>query len=385
MASALDPTDDVVLVGHPFAPIGMGEHVRSSWRAFAAAGLRPGIRDIYGLCERNDPDIEHEFASLEVRALSEKVNIFHINGDEVAQALPHLRDPAFDRAYNIIYPAWELSRYPDVWTPYLNRFDEVWAPSEFIAQSIRSAGLKNVHHMPLAVDVKMSRFLTRREMDLPEDQFIFLFFFDFSSYMSRKNPFAVLEAFEQLIERMPDAPIHLVIKHKGGDEDTPARREFAKVVKRIRDHTTIIDQPLSDNGVKNLVRNANCFVSLHRSEGFGRGLAESMALGIPTIGTGYSGNLDFMNADNSWLVDHTMIPLGNDEYPEGEGQEWADPDVGHAIDLMEEVVSNPAASRARAAQAAMDIARDFSPRAVGLRYLDRLEAINKRIGQKEPA
>ncbi len=375
-----DDDPDLVLVGHPFAPIGMGEHVRSSWNAFTAAGGVAKIRDIYGLNSRTDTDFERRYGAAVTDRLSSKMNVFHINGDEVEQALPHLQDDErFNSAYNVIYPAWELSKYPRVWIPFIEKFDEVWAPSEFIRDAISKETKKPVVHMPLAVDLRMSAFMTRRALKLPESAFIFLFFFDYSSYMARKNPFATLEAFNRLVEKNPGAPFHLVLKHKGADTATAAsKKRFEDAIAPHRDQVLVIDQTLSDNEVKNLVRAADCFVSLHRSEGFGRGLAEAMACGVPVVGTGYSGNMDFMSQDNAWLVDHKLIPVGLDEYPQAEGQHWAEPSIDHAVELMEQVWNDRAMARERAHRAQLDLRREFAPLPIGLRYLERLEMIKRK-------
>lgn len=373
---------DPVLVGHPFVPIGMGEHVRSSWRAFHAAGAQAGIMDIFGANKLEDADFEREFGPAITKRISAGVNIFHMNADEMVQALPYFRDEArLARAYNIIYPAWELSTYPREWVGHLSTFQEIWAPSEFIRGAIASSTNIPVVHMPLAVDVRMSSFLTRRQLGLPEHAFIYLFFFDYSSYMARKNPFAVLDAFNALVERHPDAPLHLVMKHKGfaGATHADAKR-FKEAMSRHPGQIQVIDRMLSDNEIKNLVRCADCFVSLHRSEGFGRGLAEAMALGVPAIGTGYSGNLDFMNAGNSWLVDYGLVPVGEGEYPYGAGQHWAQTRAASAVAAMENVWLDRAGARARAGRAKRDMLTHFSPRAIGLRYMDRLKQLGRRAG-----
>ena len=76
-----------------------------------------------------------------------------------------------------------------------------------------------------------------------------------------------------------------------------------------------------------LFARADCYVSLHRAEGFGLTLAESMALGKPVIATGFSGNTDFMTPANSYLVDWALTEVGPDaeHYP-------ADGHVGRAVD-----------------------------------------------------
>ena len=94
---------DLVLIGHPFSAIGMAEHARSAWRAFKAAGVTPGLLDVYGMDRGKDPDFEREFASHVVPKLSEKVNFFCLNANEVDQAMGVLEHqgsgPAFDPAH----------------------------------------------------------------------------------------------------------------------------------------------------------------------------------------------------------------------------------------------------------------------------------------------
>ncbi|WP_426029399.1 glycosyltransferase family 4 protein [Caulobacter sp. DWP3-1-3b2] len=365
----------VCLVGHPFAPIGMGEHVRSSWRAVNAAGYAPTIRDIYGLNSRTDLDYERELAPQLTDRLSERLNIFHINGDEIEQAVPHLNDANFDSSYNVIYPAWELSRYPTDWARQLERFDEVWAPSAFIQESIAHTVSIPVLHMPLAVEVKLSGMLSRRHFGIPEHAYAFLFFFDFGSYSARKNPEAVVDSVERLVARNPNAPIHCVIKFKGGDESSAQYKALNARIEALGEYATKITAVLSDNEIKNLVRACDCFVSLHRSEGFGRGMAEAMRLGRLTIGTGYSGNLDFMTKDTAHLVRYQPVALEPNSYPYWQGQIWAEPDIAHAVELMELAIGDRKGSRAMAERARRHMRQNFSARAVGIRYAKRISEV----------
>jgi len=371
---------DLVLVGHPFSAIGMAEHVRSAFRAFRAAGVTPGLVDIYGLDRNKDLDFEREFADHVTPSLSDKVNLFCINADEVEQAmgvLEHLGSgPAFQKAYNIIYPAWELSIYPEPWAKILDRFDEVWAPSRFIQDAIAPATKRPVVHMPLAVDLTVSSFLGRRHFGIPENAFVCLFFFDFSSYPERKNPFAMLEAFEKLVAQRPHAPLHAVVKYKGGDDGNPARKALEARLKGLGAQAQAITRQLSDNEIKNLVRCCDVFVSLHRSEGFGRGPAEAMIMGRAAVATNYSGNLDFMTPETSLLVDYELIPVAEGAYLFGENQVWADPSVDHAVELIGRLVDDPAGARALGERARRHIRTHFSARAVGLRYAARLEELD---------
>ena len=370
---------DLVLVGHPFSAIGMAEHVRSAWRAFRAAGISPGLIDIYGMDRNKDADFEREFGPHTVPTLSPRTNLFCINANEVEQAMGVLEatgsKAAFASAYNIIYPAWELAKYPEPWARILERFDEVWAPSDFIGQAITPAVSKPVVHMPLAVDLTLSSFLGRRAFGIPEHAFVVLFSFDFSSFSERKNPLAMLEAFERLCALRPAAPLHAIVKYKGGDPKHPARKALEARLSALGGRAQGITRELSDNENKNLIRCADAFVSLHRSEGFGRGPAEAMALGRVAIATNYSGNLDFMTPETSLLVDCDLIPVPADAYLFPEGQVWADAHVDHAIALMALMLDHPEEARALGRRASLHIRTKFSARAVGLRYAARLDEL----------
>jgi glycosyltransferase involved in cell wall biosynthesis len=366
---------DVSLVGYPFAPTGMGEHGRSTVRALRAVGVAPRIIDAAPASAR-DPDLDREFAPAIAEGLG-RVNLFAVNADEADRVIDRLGRPAFAAAYNIAYPAWELARYPAAWAQVLAQFDEVWAPSAFVREALAQAVPRPVFHIPLAVEPELSSVLDRAWFDIPEDAFAVLFFFDFASYAARKNPGAVLDAFEILAARRPEAPLHLVIKTRGQPASAAERRAFDARVARLHEGVQVIDADLSDNEIKNLVAVCDVFVSLHRSEGFGRGMAEAMALGRPAIATGYSGNLDFMTPDTSLLVDHRLVPVGRGEYPHGEGQVWADPSPEHAAALIERLIDDPSAARALGARARRRIRQHFSNRAVGLRALERLRAIHR--------
>ena len=377
---------EITLLGHPFAPIGMGEHVRSAHRAWSAAAVPTKVLDIYRM-NTPDADVAAELDPHLADRLSGDIQIFHINGDEVAQALPHLAPRTDKRGYRIIYPAWELSRYPAEWAAELERFDEVWAPSHFIYESIRTATHMPVRHMPLACEVQITSFLGRRYFGIPEATFAFMFFFDFASYSERKNPLGAIQAFERFLQRNPSAQATMVIKLNGSTARPDAYAAFNERIAAFRQSITLIDRVMSDNEIKNLIRCCDCFLSLHRSEGFGRGLSESMALAKPVIATGYSGNLDFMDPTNALLVDFSLVDVAPNSYPQWQGQVWADPDIDHAARHMASVYADPALAERIGRKARLDIARGFSYRSIGLRYRSRLEELAQSgaLGEAAPA
>jgi glycosyltransferase involved in cell wall biosynthesis len=172
----------------------------------------------------------------------------------------------------------------------------------------------------------------------------------------------------------------LVVKMSGAD----ACPEAAEVIRaRLTAQTanlglgrvTVIERDLTDRETKELVRCCDCFISLHRSEGFGRFLAEAMLLGRPVIATAYSGNLEFMTPEVSCLVDYRLVPVAPGAYPFWEDQVWAEPDVEEAVAWMIRLVDDPAWGRRLGQRASAHIRSHFSYRAVGLQYLERLRQI----------
>src|ERR1700726_4347278 len=174
-----------LLVGHPFLPTGRGECIRAAFRALRAAGVDCQVLDIYGLFPR---DPWREIAPQLVPRLTNGINVFYINGDEVEQTLVHLNAvPAFP-GHNVVVPMWELSRYPAAPARQLERFDEVWALSAFIKDSLEGRVSVPIHHLPMASEAHLTSFLGRQFFGIPERAYVFLFLFDFTSYVARKNP-----------------------------------------------------------------------------------------------------------------------------------------------------------------------------------------------------
>jgi glycosyltransferase involved in cell wall biosynthesis len=362
----------VLLVGHPFLPTGRGEDIRAAFHALRAAGVACHVLDIYKLFPHGSwTAIVPHLAP----RITDGINIFYINSDEVEQALAHLGAVPTFPGYNIIVPAWELSRYPAISARQLERFHEVWALSGFTRDSLAGRVSVPVHHLSFASEVRVTSFLGRTFFAIPERTYAFLFLFDFTSYIGRKNPFAGVNAFDRLLRSRPTADVHFVIKLSGSQQRPEDYARFQEAIAPYADRVTVIDRILSDNEMKNLIRCCDCFLSLHRSEGLGRGLAEAMFLGKPVIATGYSGNMEFMTADNSLLVDYRLIPVEPGAYPHWEGQVWADADIEQAAGHMIRLVDDPASGRILGAQASRHLRQYFSYRAAGLRYRARLEAI----------
>jgi glycosyltransferase involved in cell wall biosynthesis len=362
----------VIFIGHPFAPIGMGEQMRSHVAACDRIHIAAGVFDIFRYAQRSDAGHFALVGEREREQVPRGIRVFHVNGDEVDNVIAafEARGNSFADGYNIIVPAWELPTYPQQWAAGLARFDEIWAISSFVQASLAASGLAS-HVIGQSIETDPAPLLPRRWFGIRESSFVLLHFFDVSSYASRKNPTAVLDLFQRLRAATPFRDLQLVLKVKnierGAADDAEAFRGDPQI--------TVIDTPLDSLGVRSLINACDCFVSLHRSEGFGRGLGEAMALGRLALGSGWSGNLDFMTATNSLLVRHAMVAVQRDEYPHWQGQSWAEPDVAHAAELLTPILDDPAHGRDIALRGQAEALRGHGHRAVGLRILERLRAI----------
>ena len=362
----------VAVVGHPFSSIGMGEQVRAGYSALAAVGINARFYDVFRHVERSDVDLRQLVAPNEIQDLNDHtVRIFHINGDEVDTVRATLKERRVDfrSAYNIIVPVWELPTYPKVWKSKLAFFDEVWAPSRFVKASFDAIGIQG-HHVGQAVEKTYPTLFGRRYFGIRKSAFVILNFFDTKSYPRRKNPEGILELYRRIRKAMPFDDIQLVLKMREGDASV-TNVEVVMETDIPRD-VRLLSTNLTSHETFSLLSASDCFASLHRSEGFGRGLAEAMWLGRLALGTGWSGNRDYMEQDNSLMVNYHLVDVGDGDYPHSGGQQWAEPDIDHAVFLLKAVINDPGHAQAIVRRARIAAILNCSNRAVGLRMAARL-------------
>jgi glycosyltransferase involved in cell wall biosynthesis len=261
--------------------------------------------------------------------------------------------------------------FPAIWSPAFDTVDEIWVPSRFIADSLTSATIKPVKIMPHTVcGATIEKREARRALKIPQDVFVFLTVFDPNSYVSRKNPQAVILAFQDAFPQSRGENPLLIVKY----HHTLGRADMIHQIERLAsrdDRIVLLNRVFTESEMAALTCAADAFVSLHRSEGFGFNIAEAMASGRLAIATNFSGNTDFMNAENSLLVPYTMRAVGSD-YLYGTGQWWADPDHSAAVEAMRLAVHNNAMRIRLAERAHDDFKTKFSPLAVGRKLASAL-------------
>jgi glycosyltransferase involved in cell wall biosynthesis len=358
----------VNLIGYPRADIGDGEFIRQTAMSFSKVDIEFGIYNYnheISLSQNNqrlNPLVRLDNPYL--------VNIFHLKPDQVEASILRLGDSFVTGRLNVGYWVWELSRFPRIWIEPLKYFNELWCPSRFIQSSVSKICKRPSLYMPPAFIVEDSKGFSRDYFNLPEGQFIFLFVFDFKSYSSRKNPLGCIKSFQSAFPGNNKA-VGLVIKSMDGNKYPD---ELKNLIKAAQNDLRIkfIDATFTAKEIAGLMSICDAFVSLHRSEGVGYGLAQSMLLGKPVIATNYSGNTDFTLSDNSCLVDYKLIKVNEGEYPFSKNQFWADPNLEHASSYMQRLVENDSYRKSIAEAGRSYIKANHNPKTVGQNYRRRL-------------
>ncbi|MFB9276761.1 glycosyltransferase family 4 protein [Cohnella cellulosilytica] len=360
----------VNLIGYARYEMGIGESCRLAAGALSEAGIPFGILNFSGGNFSRDRDLS--WRSAEIEEPLYPVNLFHINADQMPVAYAELGDDWFGGRHNIGYWHWELPEFPDEYAEGFRHLDEVWVPSAFVRDSVAKKSPVPVSVVPHGIRVEVPEGTDRTAFGLPRRRFLFLCMYDTYSYSSRKNPSAVLKAYRLAVERY-GMQAGLVIKMNNPQQaESDNLRQEAEGLPNVR----IIDRVLSRSEANALLACADCYVALHRSEGFGLPLAEAMYLGKPVIGTHWSGNVDFMDETNSGAVRCSLIRVGSHYGPYKAHQLWAEPDLEHAVHLMWKAVYDEEWRRRIAANGQRTIRTFFSPETVGRTILGRLRQGN---------
>ncbi|MEI8286837.1 MAG: glycosyltransferase [Actinomycetes bacterium] len=303
-----------------------------------------------------------------------KVLLTSINADQMLAAQHIMGRDFFSDRYVIGQWFWELESAPDWYSPAFPLVNELWAPTRFIESMLRRSvpDSVTVTYTPLPVVAPaVDASLGRRHFGL-DNRFMFLFAFDFMSVMKRKNPLGLVEAFCRAFA--DGAGPMLVMKAINGEKRP---HDLALLQAAIADRSDIVlmSDYLTRIETSTLTSIADCYVSLHRSEGLGLTISEAIALGVPVIATGYSGNLDFMTDANANIVSMHRVKVGDDAGGYSPLAVWAEPNLDEAAALMRSVYENPEMARAKAKKAQAGILNDFTVERSGAIMKNRLEQI----------
>ncbi|MDT9203196.1 glycosyltransferase [Limnospira sp. PMC 1243.20] len=365
----ITPELGVNVAGFVNGEFGIGEGVRATLRAMEAVNLNVAINNFTGSPHRKQ---DHSFDNF-TSAHPYPINLIQINANDVLRFAQLVGADYFKNRYNIGFWAWELPEFPPEWVKAFSLFHEIWTYSDYCVSAIRRVSPIPVIKMMPTVSLPEVN-LSRENLSIPPDKFIFLFMFDFYSRIARKNPLAVVEAFKTAFGNHPTNVV-LILKCSNSDRFPKERNHLFQAIANCP-AIQIIDGYLSREQINGLVYNCDCYISLHRSEGFGLTMAEAMFYGKPVIATGYSSNTEFMNLANSFLVKYRRVLIDQTDGPYRPGNVWAAPNIKQAAELMQYVVNYPEAAHQIGQQAATDIRTQLSPQTIGDRILSRLQIIH---------
>jgi glycosyltransferase involved in cell wall biosynthesis len=360
----------VNLFGHAHGRSGISEDVRMAAKALAEAGIPFAIHNVSP--GAGMPDEEQATSSDE--RLPYAINLFAMTAAATVPAILEAGPADIRDCYNIGFWPWEMPEVPEFWQHAYDWVDEIWASSRFTYDAFCRSSPRPVRHMPFAVSADESDGLDRTHFDLPAETFLFGFAFDGLSSFARKAPLSTLRAFQEAFP-LGNSSVGLVLKGLRVSEDAQWKQILDAVAGDDRIH--LITSSLPRGSLLDLWRALDCFVSLHRSEGFGRNIAETMLLGKPAIATAHSGNMDFTRSDTAALVACKLRPAEPGEYPYCTGQIWAEPDIKAAAAQMRRVAADATWRENLSTAGRQEIAERYSFKAVGTAWSRAMQAIYK--------
>lgn len=362
------------IIGSADGVSGIGEDARAMSDVLHAAGVPYAIFNVRYPAEIVTTARSGREAHFADRPIF-PVNVFCLPAFETARLKLAHGENLFAGRYNVGYWPWELSSLPSSWRFAFDLVDEIWASSRFLMDVFQHLTAKPVVYMPPHVGIADVAPFDRESLGLSRSDVIFLCMFDFNSYIARKNPLAAIDAFRMAFPA--GGPERLLIKTISGHANPQALLELQRYI-ADDERITLIDGGLTRSEICGLLQGVDCYVSLHRSEGFGRIIAEAMLLGTPVIATDWSGSASFLNATTGLPVACTLRRVRADEYIYSEGSVWAEPSTKDAARKMQAVRHDPHALSAIRSNAVRAVRQTYGLEPAASRLHDWLTAFSRR-------
>ena len=369
----------VNFAGYLTAPTGMGESARSMRRTLehCTASVR----------EMTLPHVRAEFTTLPASpylfgwpASGAQVSVTVANAD-AASLLREFLPRSYWAGKNVGYWVWETEELPLHLSKGAELFDEIWAPSAYSAQAIARTLTLPVRVVPHTLDFAAldAARANRRALGLPERGTLFGFMFDPESGVERKNVEGLIRAFCAAFRK--EDGCYLVIKVNGRTEGL---FDYEMVRARTNsDRVLFYEAPLTRSRSYDFLASLDVYASLHRAEGFGLTGAEAMALGVPVVASGYSGNVDFMQEDSSVLVPVKVVETDRAYGPYPPGTRWGEPDAEAAVMALRSLLDAEKRTNI-GARARESIRATLSPTAVAATAGELLAALSASRRQRLP-
>ena len=377
--SPAKPRDGILFIGYVEAGLGLGETLRAMVRAtetrhvpFAIYPFNIGVEQ-----RRIGPFMPNRYETSDPY----QVNVLYMAADQLPNAFANVPAELLSGSYNILRTYWELPGAPEQWKPMLEGIHELWVPNEFVQGAFETIFTGPIRIIPPCIDTEIGGTLPMRsEFGLEDGRFYYLFSFDYYSSPHRKNPLGVLAAFQ---EAFPDPAenVGLVIKSTGAKDHHPEIKHTLLAAAQADPRIKIIDRSLSRHEMLGLISQCDCYVSLHRSEGFGAGMVEAMLFEKAVVGTSFSGSSDFLTEEVAYPVPYTLRPVEAHEYSWHHGQQWAEPDHKWAVAILRRVYSDPAERAVKSSAAGRFARARYGKAAVGEAVEARLSGIREMLAR----
>lgn len=379
---AKDLRKGALFIGYAEGALGLGQAFRANLKAAEAVDLpfsvypfQVGIETrLIGPYMSQRYDVSNSY----------EINVIQVAGDQVSEVFRTLEPKLLKNSYNVLCTYWELSKAPEEWRKNLENIHEIWAPNKFIADAFSHIFTGPIVVMPPAMEDTDGDHPDRKHFGMEEGRFYFMFSFDYYSSPFRKNPLGVLQAFQRAFPR-GDENVGLIIKSTGAADHYPDIKAVVEAASAEDPRILVFDRNMPREEILGLIRASDAYVSLHRAEGFGLGMAEAMTFERIVIGTDYSGSTDFLSDKTGYPVPYQLRPLSPHEYPWSQGQSWAEPDQGAAVEIMRQAAANPAEGRRRGKAAREHVLRSYSPAAAGEAMRKRLEVLFAERRSRRPS
>ena len=336
--------DRLTVIGDLTATTGLMEFGRAVTQTLVAAGV--GVDHTHQPCYGADhnPDADstgllHRLPRRRDAAIElwlPNINEFPAISEEL------LRPPGTERRI-IASWFWELPIVAEPYRSQLQRVDEIWTGSPFIARTLQAFTKVPVTVIPFPVSVAVPDGIERRDFGIPDDRVVFFFDFDANSTEARKNPTGLINAFELAFRGHSGefAPC-LVIKVRNG-----AAEHHRSVITMLRERLAGIGGILIEDELSRLEMNAllNCvdvYSSMHRAEGLGLGMLEAMWLGKPVLSPAYPDKWLFSLTAAGSAIRSPLKEIESSDYESGMesngvytfGLPWTEPELEDAAEWM---------------------------------------------------
>ncbi len=346
-------TEKWSVVAHAKADLGVGEIARRLFSLLLASGMTVEMVGLDSSKSRQGALVHQNLPQFR----SSPNVVTCVNPDQIAMVIASQKLYRREIRNHIGFWAWELEDFPAAFNSAFGLVNEVWTFSSFVRKAIQKSTELRVRALPMPIPVPARPAQFRRgDFGLRDESFLVVCSFDYLSDFRRKNPTGAILAYMEAFESQDHAT--LLIKSINSNYFLEEHSQLKELVSARKDVVFVDEYYAADKNLA-LLELADAVLSLHRSEGYGINLADAMARGTPVVATAYSGNLDFMNEDNSILIPYSLAPVARYANVKVDSF-WAEPDIDAAARALRELSGNRKRAATLGSVSRQSIERDHS-------------------------